>query len=106
MRRAGDSGRKRIPHPRTKNGILQELTSRTAPDINLRQGIPARNPLKSDSQWYLLLEWSSSRPRQDGSEGMSEKMEAFLADQLEIDRLTDAVIAQTVQQSRNMWRIR
>ncbi len=83
-----------------------ELMSRTALDIVLRHIPGTQNPLKSDSQWYLLLEWSSSRPRQEGSEGMSEKMEAFLADQLETDRLTDAVIAQTVQQSRNMWRIR
>ena len=37
---------------------------------------------------------------------MSEKWEQFLADQLEAGRVLDAVIAQTVSQSRNMWRIR
>lgn len=37
---------------------------------------------------------------------MSEKMEQFLADQLEAGRVRDAAIAQTVSQSRNMWRIR
>ena len=44
--------------------------------------------------------------RQDGAEGMTEKLEQFLADQLEAGRVLDAVIAQTGSQSRNMWRIR
>lgn len=83
-----------------------ELMSRTALDIVLRHIPGTQNPLKTDSQWYLLLEWSSSRPRQDGSEGMSERMEAFLADQFEAGRVLDATIASTVGQSRNMWRIR
>ena len=37
---------------------------------------------------------------------MSAKMEQFLAGQLDAGRVLDAVIAQTVSQSRNMWRIR
>jgi FAD/FMN-containing dehydrogenase len=65
-----------------------------------------QDPLKAENGWYLLLEWSSSRPRQDGATGMSDKMEQFLADQLDAGRVLDAVIAQTQAQSRNMWRIR
>jgi FAD/FMN-containing dehydrogenase len=65
-----------------------------------------QDPLKADTPWYLLLEWSSARPRRDGTEGMSEKLEQFLADQLEAGRVLDAAIAHTVGQSRNMWRIR
>ena len=37
---------------------------------------------------------------------MSDRMEQFLADQLEAGRVLDAVIAQTEAQSRNMSRIR
>ncbi|MDF0498533.1 hypothetical protein, partial [Bradyrhizobium yuanmingense] len=40
------------------------------------------------------------------TEGMSGKMEQFLADQLEAGRVLDATIAHTFGQSRNMWRIR
>ena len=42
----------------------------------------------------------------DGAEGMSDKMEQFLADQLEAGRVLDAVIAQSEAQARNMWTIR
>lgn len=83
-----------------------ELMSRAAVDLVLRHIPGTQDPLKTDAQWYLLLEWSSSRARQDGTEGMSEKMEQFLADQLEASRVLDAAIAHTVSQSRNMWRIR
>jgi FAD/FMN-containing dehydrogenase len=38
--------------------------------------------------------------------GMSEKMEQFLADQMEAGRVLDAVIGQNEAQARNMWRIR
>src|SRR5258708_30248081 len=53
-----------------------------------------------------MLEWSSSRPRTDGAEGMSEKMEQFLADQMEAGRVLDAVIGQNEEQAGKMWRIR
>src|SRR5262249_49029065 len=64
------------------------------------------DPLRADTPWYLLVEWSSSRPKADGSEGMAEKMEQFLADQIEAGRVLDAVIAQSEAQARNMWKIR
>ncbi|UWU88778.1 FAD-binding oxidoreductase [Bradyrhizobium sp. CB1015] len=83
-----------------------ELLSRAAIDLSLRHIPGTQDPLKADTAWYLLLEWSSARPRQDGTEGMSGKMEQFLADQLEAGRVLDATIAHTVAQSRNMWRIR
>ena len=83
-----------------------ELMSRACTDMVLRHIPGLQDPLKAETEWYLLLEWSSSRPRQEGAAGMSDKMEQFLADQLEAGRVLDAVIAQTEAQSRNMWRIR
>jgi FAD/FMN-containing dehydrogenase len=83
-----------------------ELMSRSCTDMVLRHVPGTQDPLKAETPWYLLLEWSSSRPRKDGAEGMSEKMEQFLADQMEAGRVLDAVIAQTEAQARNMWRIR
>jgi FAD/FMN-containing dehydrogenase len=80
--------------------------SRASTDMVLRHIPGTQDPLKAETPWYLLLEWSSSRPRKDAAEGMSEKMEQFLADQMEAGRVLDAVIAQTEAQSRNMWRIR
>jgi FAD/FMN-containing dehydrogenase len=83
-----------------------ELMSRSAIDMVLRHIPGTQDPLRADTPWYLLLEWSSARARRDGTEGMSEKLEQFLADQLEAGRVLDAAIAHTVGQSRNMWRIR
>jgi FAD linked oxidases, C-terminal domain len=63
-----------------------ELMSSACIDMVLRHIPGTQDPLKAETEWYLLLEWSSSRPRQDGGAGMSEKMERFLADQLEAGR--------------------
>ena len=83
-----------------------ELMSRAGTDMVLRHIPGTQDPLKADTPWFLLLEWSSSRPKAEGAEGMSEKMEQFLAEQLEAGRVLDAVIAQSEAQARNMWRIR
>ncbi len=83
-----------------------ELMSREATEMVLRHIPGAQDPLKADTPWYILMQWSSSRPRTDGAEGMSEKMEQFLAEQIEAGRVLDAVIAQSEAQTRNMWKIR
>ena len=70
-----------------------ELMSRAGTDMVLRHIPGVQDPLKADTPWFLLLEWSSSRPKADGAEGMSEKMEQFLAEQMEAGRVLDAVIA-------------
>ncbi|NQW51939.1 MAG: FAD-binding oxidoreductase, partial [Rhodospirillales bacterium] len=83
-----------------------ELMSRTCTDMVLRNIPGTQDPLKADTQWFLLLEWTSARPKAEGAEGMSDKMEQFLADQMEAGRVLDAVIAQSEAQARNMWIIR
>ena len=83
-----------------------ELMSRAGTDVVLRHIPGVQDPLKADTNWFLLLEWSSSRPKADGAEGMSEKLEQFLAEQFEKGRVLDAVIAQNEAQARNMWTIR
>jgi FAD/FMN-containing dehydrogenase len=83
-----------------------ELMSRMAVDVVLAHIPGTQDPLKDETPWFLLLEWASSRPRTDGAAGLSEKMEEFLAGQMEAGRVRNAVIAQTEAQSQNMWRIR
>src|SRR6478752_9493128 len=83
-----------------------ELMSRSAIDMVLRHIPGTQDPLKADTQWFLLLEWTSSRLKVDGAEGMSEKMEQFLGEQMEAGRVLDAVISQSESQARNMWKIR
>ena len=83
-----------------------ELMSRTCTAMVLRNSPRTQDPLPADPQWFLHLQWTSSRLKVDGAEGMSEKMEQFLADQMEAGRVIDAVIAQSEAQARNMWVIR
>src|SRR5471032_2565952 len=83
-----------------------ELMSRAATDMVLRHIPGVQDPIKADTQWFLLLEWTSSRSKPEGAEGMSDKMEQFLADQMEAGRVLDAVLAQNETQNRNMWTIR
>ncbi|MFI5001044.1 MAG: FAD-binding oxidoreductase [Reyranellales bacterium] len=83
-----------------------EMMSREATEMVLRHIPGVQDPLKADTPWYLLMEWSSSRPKADGAEGMSEKMEQFLAEQMEAGRVLDAVLSQSEAQAHNMWRIR
>ncbi len=58
------------------------------------------------SPWYILTEWSSTRPKPAGAEGMAERMETFLADAMERGLVEDATIAQSEAQARGMWAIR
>jgi FAD/FMN-containing dehydrogenase len=83
-----------------------ELMSREATDMVLRHIPGTQDPLKAETPWYILMQWNSSRPKTEGAEGMAEKMEQFLADQMEAGRVLDAVIAQNESQARNMWKIR
>ncbi len=83
-----------------------ELMCREVTEMVLRHIPGTQDPLRADTPWYLLMQWSSSRPKTEGAEGMSEKLEQFLADQLETGRVLDAVIAQSEAQAQNMWKIR
>src|SRR4029453_3584448 len=80
--------------------------SRAGTDVVLRHIPGVQDPLKADTNWYLLLEWSSSRPKADGAEGMAEKLGQVLAEQFEKGRGLDGGIAQNEAQARNMWTIR
>ncbi len=83
-----------------------EMMSREATDMVLRHIPGVQDPLKADTPWYILMQWNSSRPKAEGAEGMQEKMEQFLGEQMEAGRVLDAVLAQNESQSRNMWKIR
>ena len=67
---------------------------------------PMPHTATRESPWYILTEWSSTRPKPEGGEGMAERMETFLANAMERGLVEDAVIAQSEAQARGMWNIR
>jgi FAD/FMN-containing dehydrogenase len=82
-----------------------ELMSRQGLEFVLQHLPGTSDPLTAVHDWYLLLEWSSSRPRGNGA-GMSEKMEMFLAGFMERGLVHDAVLAQNEAQAQAMWKLR
>lgn len=79
-----------------------ELVSRSCLDAVLAHLPGARDPLAATHPWYVLAEAADSgRP-----EHLRELVEGVLADCAERGVLRDAVLAQSVEQARSLWRIR
>nr|CAM74445.1 FAD linked oxidase, C-terminal:FAD linked oxidase, N-terminal [Magnetospirillum gryphiswaldense MSR-1] len=70
-------------------------------DLGLAHVAGLRDPLDAPYPWYLLLELSSSRPS-----GLLPALEAILAQALEDGHALDAVLAQSGDQRKALWRIR
>src|SRR5882757_9824334 len=73
------------------------------------KNIPGSNdPLADKHEWYVLLEWASSRPPREGENqsGLRDKMEAYLGEAMEKGLVLDAVVAQNEAQARAFWALR
>jgi FAD/FMN-containing dehydrogenase len=78
-----------------------ELMSSDGIGYVVRHAPGTRSPLSGDSPWFVLIELSSQR-----SEGLRDSMEQILADGLERGLVTDATLAESIEQARAFWRIR
>ena len=83
-----------------------ELMSRQGVDFVLKHIAGAIDPLAERHDWYVLLEWSSTRARREGQDGLREKMEAYLGEAMEKGLVLDAAIAQNEAQARAFWALR
>lgn len=85
-----------------------ELMGRQGIDLVLQHIPGTAEPLSEKHDWYVLMEWSSTRPRRDGDNAASlrEKMETYLGEAMEKGLVLDAVVAQTEAQSRALWALR
>jgi len=85
-----------------------ELMARQGVDFVLKHIPGANDPLAERHDWYVLLEWSSTRARRDGANetGLREKMETYLGEAMEQGLVLDAAIAQNEAQGRAFWALR
>ncbi|HEX2887079.1 FAD-binding oxidoreductase [Vineibacter terrae] len=83
-----------------------ELMGRLGIDLVLSHIPGSVDPLAERHDWYVLLEWSSTRPAPAHGGGMLAKMEAFLGDAMEAGLVFDAVLAQSSAQAQAFWKIR
>jgi FAD/FMN-containing dehydrogenase len=79
-----------------------ELISRRCLEAVLAHSSDLRDPLAAVHPWYVLAEFGDS-----GAMGLlHERVESALAECAERGALRDAAIAQSLEQTRGLWRIR
>ena len=85
-----------------------ELMGRQGIDLVVKHLAGAGDPLGERYDWYVLLEWASTRPRGDAANesGLAEKMEGYLTECLEKGLVLDAALAQNEAQARAFWSLR
>ena len=78
-----------------------ELMPRSGIELVVRHAAGCRDPLGTPHPWYVLIELSSQR-----RSGLREVMEDILAQGLQRGFVTDATIADSLEQAKAFWRIR
>jgi D-lactate dehydrogenase (cytochrome) len=78
-----------------------ELVPRIGLELGLKHVPGVRDPFARPHPWYLLVELSSSRPG-----GLREALEGVLAEALDEGLAIDAVLAESGEQRKSLWRIR
>ncbi|AMA61498.1 FAD-binding oxidoreductase [Bradyrhizobium sp. CCGE-LA001] len=77
-----------------------ELLSEMAVDFSVRHGIDVRDPLDAKHPWYVLMELSS--PGEDAR----TPLETILTRAMEEEIVDDAVIAASLAQRNDFWKLR
>ena len=92
---------------RARNATGDQVTGfELVPRIGLTMGaelVPGvADPFAEPHQWYALIELSSSRP----DAGLREMLEGLLGEALEAGEVVDAVVAESLEQRKALWKIR
>jgi FAD/FMN-containing dehydrogenase len=87
---------------RTAGGVTSfELMARMGVETVLKHAAGCRDPLAAVHPWYVLIELSSQ-----ARAGLREQIEEILAEGLERGLVTDAAVADSLDQAKMFWRIR
>jgi FAD/FMN-containing dehydrogenase len=78
-----------------------ELIPRLGIDMVLQNGANVRDPLADRHDWYVLIEVSSQK-----SEGLQDLVEEMLAGAIEAEEAQDVVLASSLDQRMNLWKLR
>ncbi len=78
-----------------------EIMTRRGVELVLEHGAGCRDPLAAPHSWYVLIELSSQQ-----REGLREVLEDVLAQGVARGLVTDAAIADSIEQAKAFWRIR
>jgi FAD/FMN-containing dehydrogenase len=78
-----------------------EIMTRRGIELVLQHGSGCRDPLAAVHPWYALIELSSQQ-----REGLRDVLEGILAAGFERGLVTDAAVADSLEQAKAFWRIR
>ncbi len=78
-----------------------EIMTRRGIELVLEHAAGCRDPLAAPHDWYVLIELSSQQ-----REGLREVLEEILAEGMAKSLVTDATIADSLEQGKAFWRIR
>ncbi|HEV7325969.1 MAG TPA: FAD-binding oxidoreductase [Bosea sp. (in: a-proteobacteria)] len=78
-----------------------EIMPRIGLDFVVRHASGARDPLSEPSPWYVLMEVCAQ-----AETGLTDAVEAFLGEALEEGLVTDAVLAGSLGQRADLWKLR
>jgi FAD/FMN-containing dehydrogenase len=91
-----------IAADRTAGGVTSfEMMLREGVEAVVKYDSVSRDPLAKPYPWYVLIELSSQT-----RSGLREVMEEILAEGMERGLVTDATIADSLDQAKAFWRIR
>ncbi len=85
-----------------------ELIPRLGIELVVKHFEGTRAPMDTVSPWYVLMEWSAgeSGDTGEGQSALRRALEAFLESRFESEIVTDAVLASSEAQARELWHIR
>ncbi len=78
-----------------------EIMTRQGVELVVQHGAGCRDPLAAPHPWYVLIELSSQQ-----RQGLREVLEDILGQGVERGLVTDATIADSLEQAKAFWRIR
>jgi D-lactate dehydrogenase (cytochrome) len=78
-----------------------EIMTRQGVELVVKYGAGCRDPLAAPHPWYVLIELSSQQ-----QQGLREVLEDILGRGVERGLVTDATIADSLEQAKAFWRIR
>jgi len=79
-----------------------EIIPRFGIEMVLRHGSQVRHPLSDEYEWYVLIELTGL----EATGATNTTLENLLGEALEEETLQDAVIASSIAQSNEIWRLR
>jgi len=79
-----------------------EILPRIGIEFAVKHGNEMRDPLPTPHHWYLLFELTSPRV----GEEPHRLAETLLQEAIEVDEINDAIVATSLRQAQDLWRLR